>query len=203
MLNRGTLLLLVSAIALGGGVLLFENRGNVADSSEASDVQGEPLLPFEESEITQLDLNRSEGDSLAFFRDESGTWQMSAPETQVVEESAIAFLLSQLTRSSNRVISADSDSLSDFGLDDPTATITLEADAGTYQLLVGSADFGGNQRYVQVENLTEDVTDGDDTAEEESPELKENGLKEIEIHLVAGGITNAIERPTTEWLITE
>ncbi|MEM8502603.1 MAG: DUF4340 domain-containing protein [Cyanobacteria bacterium P01_D01_bin.1] len=206
MLNRGTLLLLVSAIALGGGVLLFENRGSVSNSSKTSDAQGKPLVPFEESAVIRFELDRAEGDNLAFFKDESGAWQMSAPEAQVAEESAIAFLLSQLTRASNRVIDVDSGSLADFGLDDPEAIITLEAENSSYQLLIGSADFGGDQRYVQAKNLTtdnstEDVdTDGDDAAADLS-ESKADQLEEIEIHLIAGGIMNAIKRPTIEWLM--
>jgi len=218
MLNRGTLLLLVSAIALGGGVLLFENRGSVSDSSASDsaatgDAQGEPLLPFEENAIAQLSLDRSDDDSLSFFKDESGIWQMSAPEAQVAEEGAIAFLLNQLTRPSNRVISVDSGSLADFGLDNPEATITLEAEDSTYQLLIGSADFGGDQRYVQVKNLTAEQSDITSDDAEDSPEVDSTDLdestsdstektpSEIEIHLVSGGITDAIARPTAEWLV--
>ncbi len=219
MLNRGTLLLLVSAIALGGGVLLFENRGGVSDSSASDpeateDAQGEPLLPFEESAIAQLSLDRSGEDNLSFFKDESGIWQMSAPEAQVAEEGAIAFLLNQLTRPSNRVISVDSGSLADFGLNNPEATITLEAEDSTYQLLVGGADFGGDQRYVQVKNLDEQTDTTSDDAED-SPELDssnsgesssgsaEKTSSEIEIHLVSGGIVDAIARPTAEWLVAD
>ncbi len=219
MLNRGTLLLLVSAIALGGGVLLLENRGGVSDSSASDpeateDAQGEPLLPFEESAIAQLSLDRSSDDNLSFFKDESGVWQMSAPEAREAEEGAIAFLLNQLTRPSNRVISVDSGSLADFGLNNPEATITLEAEDSTYQLLVGSADFGGDQRYVQVKNLIDEQTDAASSDAEDSPEVNssepdeftsdsaEKTPSEIEIHLVSGGITDAIARPTAEWLAT-
>lgn len=209
MLNRGTLLLLASAIALGGGVLLFENRGGGSDPMQtADDAQGEPLLPFEESAIARLTLDRADAEDLTFFKDESGTWQMSAPEEQVAEDGAIAFLLSQLTRPSNRVVSVDSSSLSDFGLDDPEATITLEAEDSTYQIRVGSADFGGDQRYVQVADLTEETEAVSEEVEEPSETgdtnlSQENESSEVKIHLIAGGIVNATMRPTAEWLVSE
>ncbi|MBE9063826.1 DUF4340 domain-containing protein [cf. Phormidesmis sp. LEGE 11477] len=213
MLNRGTLLLLVVAIALGGGVLLFENSDRTSrdPSTEAGagEAQGKPLLPFEESAIAQFTLSRPDQSDLTFVKDESGVWQMSTPEEQVAEEGAIAFLLSQLTRSSNRVINVDSRSLVDFGLDNPTATITLESDVSeeksTYQILVGDSDFGGDQRYIQVIDLNEEQINADGSEQEteiaDSVETEESS--DLEIHLVSGGIINAIERPTSEWLVAE
>ncbi len=206
MLNRGTLLLLVSAIALGGSVLLFENRGEVSDRLErAEEAQGEPLLPFEESAIAQFTLERPNEDDLSFIKDESEIWQMSAPEEKIAEEGAIAFLLSQLTRPSNRIITMNGNSLEDFGLDNPAATIAIETKESTYQILVGSADFGGDQRYVQVIDVTSEPNDaisGESEAEPPTPDEADTS-QEIEIHLVSGGIINAIERPTAEWLVAE
>ncbi len=205
MLNRGTLLLLVSAIALGGGVLLFENRGDVDRSNGVEEAQGEPLLPFEESAITQFTLNRPNEADLTFVKDESGAWQMSEPEEEMAEGGAIAFLLSQLTSSSNRVINTDSNSLGDFGLDSPEATVTLETEESTYQVLVGSADFGGDQRYVQIINLTNgsNNTTSDETEADSTDSDEADTSPEVEIHLVSDGIINAIGRPTNEWLVAE
>ena len=215
MLNRGTLLLLVSAIALGGGVLLFENRGGSDRSNSVEEAQGEPLLPFEESAITQFTLNRADAGDLSFVRDESRTWQMSQPEDKTAESGAIAFLLSQLARPSSRVVTVDSNSLGDFGLDNPEATITLEAedsaedskaDQSIYRIIVGNASFGGDQRYVQVIDLT-GKSDGDTSEATEAPSAPSTSdqadASQIEIHLVSGGIVDAIKRPTAEWLVVE
>ncbi|MGB3790921.1 MAG: DUF4340 domain-containing protein [Phormidesmis sp.] len=210
MLNRGTLLLVVSAIALGGGVLLFENRGDVDRSDGVEEARGEPLLPFEESAIAQFTLQRPNEADLTFSKDESGIWQMSAPEEKMAEGGAIAFLLSQLTRPSNRVISADSNSLEDFGLDNPEAIITLkteetEAKENTYQILVGDADFGGDQRYVQVidPDSKSDGTVSDETQPQPTASEEASTSPDIKIHLVSSGIISAIERPTNEWLVAE
>ena len=218
MLNRGTLLLLLIAIALGGGVLLFENRDGtdrVENANETTgEAQGKPLLPFEESAITQFSLSRPNANDLTFFKDESDVWRMSAPEENIAEGGAIAFLLDQIARPSNRVINTDSRSLVDFGLDDPEATITLEASSdakapesknSTYQLLVGDADFGGDQRYIQVINLADEpantLSSDEETETDQSPDAEESS--ETEVHLVSGGIINAIERPEPDWISTE
>ncbi|EDX86023.1 hypothetical protein S7335_3726 [Synechococcus sp. PCC 7335] len=218
MLNRGTLLLLLIAITLGGGVLLFENSDSAERARNADETvgeaQGKPLLPFEESAITRFTLSRSNQSDLAFVKDESGVWQMSAPEETIAEGGAIAFLLSQITRPSNRVITAESNNLVDFGLEDPEATITLEATASeaekhTYQLLLGGADFGGDQRYVQVIELMgqADATSSDENSSNEEVDsanlVEAEESSEMEIHLVSGGIANAIERPVPDWISNE
>ena len=209
MLNRRTLLLLVIAIALGGGVLLFESSDHADRAQNAAETtgetQGKPLLPFEENAITQFTLTRPEQGDLTLVKDESGVWEMSAPEEQVAEDGAIAFLLSQLTRPSNRVINVDSRSLADFGLDNPAATVTLEAtppeaQKSTYELRLGDADFGGKQHYVQVINLSSESADVS-TGNEESSDDKDSSR--IEIHLVSGEIVDALKRPASEWISAE
>ncbi len=198
MLKRGTLLLLVSAIALLGGVLLFEgdrNRTATGENSEqdtnyalSSEGQenGELIFPFAEEDVDTLTVERS-ADTVAFEKSETGIWQMTKPENGLAEPGAIAFLLTQLTNPSTNTLTVPADTLSDFGLDRPTSTVSLTANDVRYQLAVGTADFTGDQLYVQAT----------------APEDDSAGASDIKIHLVSGGFDNAVNRPTEDWLAAE
>ena len=196
-LNRGTLVLVGCAIALGGAVLLLENRSDTAadptnletDSelvSEAEDT-GELMFPFAEEEIESFTLSRPD-ETLAFSKDEVGAWQMTAPQTAEAEGGAVAFLLNQLTSSAAQSFDVAPDTLERFGLVAPDVTIELVAAGESYEFLVGDSDFTGDQRYVRAIALAE----AENTAAET-----------IDVHLVSGGIANAVERPTEEWLVSE
>ncbi|MEL6855251.1 MAG: DUF4340 domain-containing protein, partial [Cyanobacteria bacterium J06607_13] len=203
MLNRGTLVLLVSAIALGGAVLLFENRqtdnvqvadpGATADSIVAGEEgAGEKLFPFEEEDIEQFSLTRfaeSEEDTeeLAFEKQDDGTWQMTMPRQAMAEGGAIAFLLSQLTSPASRTLTVEADTLEEFGLSDPEATIVLSVEGADYTFYLGGSDFSGDRRYAQA------VGSEADTGEEPT----------TTVHVLSGGIETAINRPTAEWLVVE
>lgn len=199
-LNKGTLVLLGCAIALGGAVLFIENRNgkqaedtDPADSSlvsQPAEATGELMFPFSESEIESFTLSRP-GELLSFSKDDEGVWQMTEPEAAAAEGGAIAFLLSQTTSRAVRSLSVDADSLDKYGLAESDITVDLVASGESYQFLVGDADFTGDQRYVRA--IVPE-------AEEETEAIVEETPSTIEIHLVSGGITNAVERPTAEWL---
>lgn len=206
MLKRGTVLLLLGAIALGGGVLLLESQqrptaneqanetGTDTLSTSASDLDTEgdkaPILPFAEEDVESLTIERSDG-TLAFSKSADGTWQMTKPEQKLAESGAIAFLLDQLTSPAVRSLSVEPSTLSDFGLDSPNATVTLVANGSTYQLAIGGDDFTGDKLYAQ-------------TTEAQTTEPKPKSSDSVEIYLVSGGLKNAISRPTPEWLaVTE
>ena len=198
-LNRGTLVLAGCAIAFGGAVLLIESRpDSVADSSRldaeselvdnAAEETGELMVPFAEADIESFTLTRP-GETLAFRKDDNGFWQMSAPQVAEAEGGAIAFLLNQLTSVAMRSISVAPDTLEKFDLIEPDVSIELIAEGKSYQFLVGSTDFTGDQRYVRAIN-----SEDDSDAEEESTQT-------VDIHLVSGSLTNAVDRPTDEWVI--
>ncbi|MGB3570893.1 MAG: hypothetical protein WA783_07570 [Phormidesmis sp.] len=219
MLSRGTLLLLVSAIALTGGVLLFENRSgsNPTDIAEGADAESsEKLFPIEEEDIEAFTVIRradttpdsSQIEELSFLKNDDGTWKMTSPEEAIAESGAIAFLLSQLTSATARPVPVEakktaeteeanpeegtSTILGEFGLAEPDYSVSFTANGKDYLLHVGSLDFAGDRRYVQALTVQPD-TDPD----EETPALA------TDIYAVPGGMLNAVNRPTEEWLVAD
>lgn len=196
-LSRRTLVLAGCAIALAGAVLLIESHSDKildsatpeADSelvSDAAESTGELMFPFAEEDVERFTLSRP-GETLAFDKDDNGFWQMTSPQVAEAEGGAIAFLLSQLTSTAMRSLEVAPDTLEKFGLADSAIKIELVAAGKPYQFLVGNADFTGDQRYVRAIA----IEDAD----------KEASAETVTIHLVSGGITNAVERPTAEWLV--
>lgn len=227
MLKRGTWLLLMSAIALAGGVLFFENR----TSDRSSDLSGtssertaeaadtEQLFPFEEEAIEQFSVQRTvEGDNeekekLSFVKGEDGNWTMTQPEATVAENGAIAFLLSQVTTTNARPVTPETepnstaaDILEPFGLAEPIATISMSANGSAYLLHIGGPDFAGDQRYVQAisqapnQDTSNQESDDTDDAEPTTDAAVNSAPK---LYLVSGSIITAVDRPTEEWLLAD
>lgn len=214
MLTRTTLLLLTGAILLGGGVLLFENTGGSTDRSGGKEAtatlenaaenmsEGESLFPFTEAAVEQLTIERAD-DTLAFTKNEAGDWEMTEPETAPAEAGAIAFLLSQLTSPTVTTLQAEADALADFGLAQPGATVDLVADGKAYRLFVGGPDFSGDKRYVQAVDVSSDQADSEaeqKTAADSAEPTSAPPAELIDISVMAGGLLNAVDRPTQEWI---
>ena len=197
MLKRGTLLLLLGAIALGSGVLLLESRQRPSTSEQSADAlsaspSGEategdkkgdstPIFLFAEADVESLTVKRPDS-TISFSKSADDTWQMTEPKKQMAESGAIAFLLDKITSPTVRTLNVEPSTLSDFGLANPKATITLVAKGSTYQLAVGSADFTGDKLYVQA------------------TEPKPKSSDSVKVYLVSGGLKNAVNRPTLGWL---
>lgn len=187
---------MVSAIALLGLVALIEGNRNVANNreenttatsgSDALQGEGEPLFLFAEEDVDAVEVQRAE-DALMFEKLEDGTWEMQAPEVALAENGAIAFLLSQITSPAVHTLTVGTSDLRDFGLQNPDATVTLTANSKTYTLTVGDDDFTGDKLYVKADPPAQ--------AADEPDQLK--------IHVVSGGMRNAVSRPTQDWLIAE
>ncbi|MEM9087773.1 MAG: hypothetical protein AAGC93_03415 [Cyanobacteria bacterium P01_F01_bin.53] len=206
MLNRGTLLLLMGAIVLGGGVLLLEhfqgenaNQATQNASTAANNIaegDGERLFSFPEEDIESFVVNRGT-DTVSFEKQENETWEMTTPEPGIAEGGAIAFLLSQLTNPALKTLTIESgNELANFGLAEPNTTVDLVAAGKPYQVMLGDSDFSGDKRYVRVVDGRE-TTDSQAGSEGQNTDTPDP----IKVHVVSGSIVNAVNRPTAEWLI--
>ncbi|MEM9944825.1 MAG: DUF4340 domain-containing protein [Cyanobacteria bacterium P01_D01_bin.36] len=228
MLKRGTLLLLLSAIALGGAVLLLENKvgpsASTPSGNEVAETATEKVIPFEEEEIEAFSIVRSqqsEGEAvtedeaagkevLSFQKNEDSGWQMIEPEGAIAEGGAIAFLLNQLTNPTAVPVSIDPNNLEEFGLATPEATIAVTVGSGApveYQIQVGGLDFSQDKRYVQVTEASAASSDSANVESEENEQTdtseSDQANAELKVYAVSGSIINAVNRPTAEWLATD
>lgn len=180
-----------------------------------------PLLPFAEQTVTSVTVVRPEN-TLSFTKSSNGTWEMSQPEQGPAEEGAIAFLLSQLTDPVTHRLTVDTANLGQFGLESPAATLSIIADGKPYRLAIGDTDFSGDRRYVRLldtsQKMAEEMAEGtaEPSAEQteapeaapqaaEAPESKGDSTEDstVEIYVVSGSISSAVNRPTAEWRLVE
>lgn len=194
-LQRSTLVLFVTAIALSGSVLIYENqRSEELNRQEAATI-AEPLFAFTEADIQELFLQRLDAEIL--LENTATGWQMKAPRKATVEPAAVAYLLDFLTgKPTSQTLTVAAGDLAEFGLDQPRATVEFKlANGKIYRLRVGAPEFSGNTLYVQT------LAPEDGTAAEAAAEAA--GTEEVTIHTVSNGLASAIARPAQDWLVSE
>jgi|GEM_PF-319450 len=180
-LQRTTLILLVSAIFLGGFVYFYEIKG--APQREAAKTTKQPIFSFEEKEIQSVTIY-TDDETWKFVRlgkPELG-WQMKKPKNTLANDAAISFLLNLLAKGeSDRIISVSTDNLEDYGLDRPSATIEVKLKGEkVHKLALGKPDFNESFLYARA-----------DSSEEKSDELS--------VLLVPIDFDYAVNRPMSEW----
>lgn len=112
----------------------------------------------------------------------SSVWQMTAPQKVPASEGQIAFLLNLLaTGKSDRSMTVPSSRLAEFGLNQPTATITVQlTNQQTHTVLMGSPNFDQRSVYAQID-----------------PPAAAN--QAVTVVLVPFSFYQAIDRPLSDW----
>ena len=183
-IKKSTVFLLLAALALGGITVLTVQT---QEPSSEQTAEGEPqdLFAFQEDQVQSFTLeNRSE--SFRFERNEEGQWHMLEPEQRPANDASIAFLLDQMAAAeSTRSITISANERSDFGLDEPLATVDVTLDnQETHRLVLGGYDFNRSFIYALVD-----------------PPADENA--DLQVFLVSPNFENAVTRPREEWEATE
>lgn len=181
------MVLAATALLLGGVVLFTQARQSSPNLPVTAQGQADasPIFDFQEADVVQLEIE-TPGQAVAFERDDDGFWQMTVPTARPAEEAAIAFLLSRITTDGLvKTTPIEASNQADFGLDVPFATVELTlTDGATHTLVLGDADFSGQNYYALVDPPS-------------IPLSKEAG--EVEVAIVAENILNGVDRPLEEW----
>ena len=111
--------------------------------------EGITALSVDADSVTALSWEYADN-SFAFHKDEDGTWIYDTDEAFPVDQSVIASLLDVFSDFRTDFTIDDVTDLSQYGLDDPTASIHLETADGEYDVLVGDESQMDSQRYVST-----------------------------------------------------
>jgi len=182
-LQRTTLILLVSALLLGGFVYLYEIQR--APEREAAKTTKQPIFSLKEDQIQSLTIYIDE-ETWEFERVNQPVpgWQMKMPKDGPASNAAVGFLLNLLVQGkSDRTFSvpATQTQLQEYGLDKPSATIKVQLkNQQTHWLILGKPDFNRSFLYAQV-----------DPQPQTSRSLK--------VLLVPIDFEYAVNRPLSEW----
>jgi hypothetical protein len=180
-LQRTTLILLVTAILLGGFVYYSEIQG--AQKREAAKTTKRPIFSFKEDQIQSLTIYMGE-ETLEFERvsGKETAWQMKTPNDVPASDASIAFLSNLLVEGkSDRSFPIKANQLQEYGLDKPTAVVKVQLkNQQTHQLILGKPDFNRSFLYAQV----------DPSSQKPQP---------LNVFLVPIDFEYAVNRPMSEW----
>jgi hypothetical protein len=183
-LQRTTLTLLGSALLLGGFVYFHEVQG--APKREAAKTTKQPIFSFKEDQIQSLTIYVKEK-NLEFDRvsGQKTNWQIKTPQVAPASDAAVAFLLNLLVEGkSDRSFSAQSNQLQEYGLDKPSATVTVKLkNQETHRLILGKPDFNRSFLYAQTDPSSQ------------TPQQK--------VLLVPIDFDYAVNRPMSEWQLKQ
>ncbi|MBD1821045.1 DUF4340 domain-containing protein [Cyanobacteria bacterium FACHB-DQ100] len=175
--QRTSLALVLAALALGGFVYYTESK-KPAQIDEAK-ADEKPLFNFKEQEIQAFTV-KTPKQTLEF--EKAPIWTLRKPEVAPANESSIAFLLNLLTAGkSDRTFNVPAARKSEFGLDQPSATVDVKlSNQKNHRLVIGKPNFNRNFLYALVD-----------------PPADIN--QDLSVLLVPINFQNAVDRPLSEW----
>jgi len=179
-MQKTTLALVLIALGLGGYVYFYEIRSQSPE--ELTNDAEKRLFSFREEDVQRLTIEKVTGETFEFVRLETAasSWRMKQPEGSPAEESAIVFLLDLLVKeSSSKTFTVESDQVTNYGLEDPFATIQVELkDQTKHQVVLGNPTFGNEEIYAQINPEESSTTD---------------------IYILPINFQYAVERSLSEW----
>jgi hypothetical protein len=180
-LQRTTLFLLCTAIALGGVVYFAETQE--AKQREEAKITKLPIFGFKEDQVQALTIYQDE-DTLEFERatGKDTGWRLKTPKDVPASNAAVAFLLNLLVEGkSDRSFAIKPKQFPDYGLDKPLAVISIKLkNQQSHMLILGKPDFNRSSLYAQVD-----------------PSV--NSPLPWKVFLVPIDFEYAVNRPLSEW----
>ncbi len=187
-LQRTTLILLVSALLMGGFVYFYEVKKEPQQET-AKDIK-KPIFLFKQDQIQSVTiyLNQEIKKILKFERVEKDVmgWQMKYPKDVPASNAAVAFLLDLVVEGkSDRSFTVPADQIKEYGLDKPQAIVKVELNnKETHRIMLGKPDFNRSLLYAQVDPWSDKS-------------------KSLQVLLVPIDFEYAVNRPISEWQQTK
>ncbi len=148
---RNTLILFIIAVAVVVGVYLTEGRRDTAQDADktSSGAQSVQVLDLKVADVTRLRVTDKDGKTVEAAR-EGSDWKLVAPSQAPGDTARLDGVVRQVveTRATRKLETKDAN-LADFGLDKPTATISLTTGAGEKTIKVGDQTPDKSAYYIQ------------------------------------------------------
>ena len=182
-LQRTTLVLLITATLLGGGVYFSEIQR--AQNQEATKTTKEPIFAFKEDQIESVTIY-TKTETLEFERvsgkGRTTNWQMKQPKEAPASDAAVAFLLDLLAEGkSDRSFFIPGNQRQEYGLNQPLATVKVQLkNRENHRLILGKPDFNRSFLYAQAD-------------------LPQQTPGQLKVLLVPIDFDYAVNRPVSEW----
>ena len=157
-LKKSTWFLLFLAISLGGWVYFYEIK--LEAQRIAQQKQAKKVFDFDLKNIQYITIVRPvetspEWQLLKLTNNQdisNSSWKIEQPQIALVNQGVISFLLNLIEKETieNKLLVTD-EQLSQYGLDQPVATITIQLDnQQTYSILLGKETINPELIYAQI-----------------------------------------------------
>ncbi len=149
---RGTLALVVAALALGAYVWFVEIRGG--EQKAEAEAAARVIFALEPATVSALELVTSDGVEAVLVREDAARWKLTAPVSYPADADAVERALRALEKlASTATIDAHPADLEPFGLGAARKRLAVKAGEGEPRTLYlgGSTPVGGG-RYVELAN---------------------------------------------------
>ena len=150
---RGLLIAAVVLAVLVGALYWSNHHKSDQDLSVKASPDAPPkILTLNQPDITRLSIEHKDQPQLDLSRNDSGGWQITAPQPLAADQEAVSSLLSALSSlKSDRLLEDKASDLSSYGLSAPAlqVEVTLKGNK-TQKLLVGDQTPAGSDYYVML-----------------------------------------------------
>jgi hypothetical protein len=148
----------IAAVVLAAllGFLYWSNRHKPAETplmAEATPSEPAPtILALNEAEINKIELKKKGAEPIVIVRSSDGKWQITAPKSSAVDDSAVSGMVSALASlNSERLVEDKSTNPARYGLAEPALEVDIsDKHNATHKLLIGDNTPTSNAAYVQL-----------------------------------------------------
>ena len=150
-LKKNTLLLILCAVILGGGVFILEARNQ---QQVALITQQRQIFDFNQEDIKKITIQYS--DTTLEIVPIDRNWRAIEPEETIVNDGVMAFLLDLILEGkSDLSLTIPSVKLAEYALESPLGIINIELKNGEFQqILLGKETIDSNLIYALVNPQT-------------------------------------------------
>jgi Domain of unknown function (DUF4340) len=157
MIKKPTLIVLVCAILLGGGVYYFQWHSSKHPTS--TEDKSKPAFAIEANNITSIDiLHPGKTDQPPIeLRNQDGKWAITQPLQTGAEQSAVSGITDGLASARiSKTEPGTPDRLKAYGLDSPHVELDFQLKSGVrHKVLMGDKDFTGSYVYGLIDGAKE------------------------------------------------
>jgi hypothetical protein len=149
MIKKSTLIVLVCAIVLGGGLYFYQQRQAKEESLPKE--TSKPVFSFQADDVTSFTLNHPAQPNQPAIRFEKhgGSWQIVQPVQTGADQSTAQGIVDQVAEArASQTEPGSADRRKVYGLDPPQTTVEIQLKNGAkHTLLLGDKDFTGDSVY--------------------------------------------------------
>ncbi len=149
---RGLLIATAVLAVLAAGVW-WSNRAKKAQEGKPRPDEPPKILSLAEDQIRKIEVRRKDEPPTVLQKNDSGKWDMAAPQPLRVDQDAVSSMTSTLASlNSDRLVEEQAGELAPYGLNAPALEllVTLK-DGKTHKLLVGEEAPTGGSYYVRLD----------------------------------------------------